>query len=266
MTSSEQEAGDVARRTKGRSPSYPGVALRTAVERARIVYDKEGRHRAPMSAITGHWGYRSPTTGPASVTYSALRKFGLLTDEGNGRDRRGQLTTLALAILMSPDPEEVSKSLRTAALLPPIHREMWETYADNLPSDETLRYRLVVQGNFTETGYQEFIREYRDTIAFAQLSSTDEQVRENDALGSVDDSAGESKQHGDKPRNPPDHGDGSGVSGNVLSIPVPVIGGKPITVQGEFPISEAAWNQFLAVLAAMKPGLVAGDPDDGSAN
>ena len=52
------------------------------------------------------------------------------------------------------------------------------------------------------------------------------------------------------------------MSGNTLTIPVPVIGGSPVTVVGEFPITEAAWSQFMAVLAAMKPGLVASEPPD----
>ena len=53
------------------------------------------------------------------------------------------------------------------------------------------------------------------------------------------------------------------MSGNVLTIPVPIIGGKPVTVEGEFPISEAAWTQFMAVLNAMKPGLVRDSEPDG---
>ena len=50
------------------------------------------------------------------------------------------------------------------------------------------------------------------------------------------------------------------MNGNVLTIPVPIIGGSPVMVEGEFPISEAAWSQFIAVLEAMKPGLV--KPED----
>ena len=50
------------------------------------------------------------------------------------------------------------------------------------------------------------------------------------------------------------------MSGQTYTIPVPIIGGKPVMIEGEFPISEAAWAQFLAVLAAMKPGLVR-DPE-----
>jgi len=33
-----------------------------------------------------------------------------------------------------------------------------------------------------------------------------------------------------------------------------------ITVEGEFPITERDWSQFMTVLGAMKPGLVRDDP------
>jgi hypothetical protein len=33
-------------------------------------------------------------------------------------------------------------------------------------------------------------------------------------------------------------------------------------VEGNFPITERDWNQLIAVLNAMKPGLVAAAPDD----
>jgi transposase-like protein len=46
------------------------------------------------------------------------------------------------------------------------------------------------------------------------------------------------------------------MSENTLSIPVPIIGGEAVIVEGQFPITEAAWAQFMAVLNAMKPGLV----------
>ena len=40
-----------------------------------------------------------------------------------------------------------------------------------------------------------------------------------------------------------------------------IIGGSPVTVEGVFPITPAAWDQFIAVLNAMKPGLVASADD-----
>jgi len=45
-------------------------------------------------------------------------------------------------------------------------------------------------------------------------------------------------------------------AGSVRTFPIPLVGGATVVVQGEFPITEQDWLQFLAVLHAMKPGLV----------
>jgi hypothetical protein len=50
----------------------------------------------------------------------------------------------------------------------------------------------------------------------------------------------------------------------VLTYAVPVAAGTDVTIEGNFPLSEAEWTQFLAVLAAMKPGLVGQRPDAGA--
>jgi hypothetical protein len=247
------------RATKGRSPSYPGISLKVAIDRAKTVYERERRNPAPISAITAGWGYKSHTTGPASVTYAALLKFGLLADEGNGANRVGQLTDSAIDIIMKPDP---TQEIQRAALTPPIHREVWEKYGNDLPSDETLRYWLVRERSFTETGWQDFIRQYRETMAFAKppVPAT---LDEGDGTH-----AEEGTEHAELPDDQDRHdkrehnGKRNRVSGDVMTLAVPIIGGAAVTVEGQFPISEAAWSQFLAVLNAMKPGLVSDAPAD----
>jgi len=254
-------ADEPRRKTRGRSPSYPGIALDVAIERAATVYKREGRNAAPMSAITANWGYKSPDSGPASVTYAALKKFGLLEEEGSGSARMGKLTRLALDILMHPEPQQ---QIREAALRPPIHQELWAEYGPDLPSDATLRHRLVAMRGFTERGFEEFIDEYRRTIAFAGL---DEDESSGRSMSSV---AGHGTDHQvteqfaqqeiraePSTRSPLPH-----ASDRVLRIPIPLIGGSPVIVEGEFPISESAWVQLLAVLNAMKPGLVEPDVED----
>jgi hypothetical protein len=42
----------------------------------------------------------------------------------------------------------------------------------------------------------------------------------------------------------------------VLTYAVPIALGTDVTIEGRFPMSETEWNQFMAVLAAMKPALV----------
>src|SRR5689334_3352156 len=99
------QAEEVAKRKKGRSPSYPGIGLQEAIERARIIYRAENRHSAAIDTILSHWGYRSGS-GLGLVVLAALIKFGLLADEGSGKGRHARLTEDALKIIQ--DEREVS--------------------------------------------------------------------------------------------------------------------------------------------------------------
>jgi hypothetical protein len=249
---------EVPKKRKGRSPSYPGINLEAAIARAKALYEVEHQHAVPMATITKHWGYKTPLTGPASVNYAALRKFGLLQDEGTGPSRMGRLTELALDIVLNPDPHQRLQAIRRAALTPPIHAELWDQFKaqGGPPSDDAMRYDLVRNRGFTETGAAEFIQEFRDTVAFAQLADAvtiASEEEEPNGEAEIDAETDLHRQRKPRPR----------LSGaDVLSIPVPIAGRSPILVEGEFPVSEADWVQFIAVLNAMKPGLVA-DPGSG---
>ena len=260
MSEDAAPANSSTKGRKGRSPSYPALALDVAVARAQQLYDAERRNAAPISGIQVLWGFKA-NTGPANLAVAALKKYGLITDSGSGTQRVAQLSQLGYEVLHNPDPEARQAAIRKAALNPPIHQAVWERYAqDGLPSDATLRYELVSNRAFTETGATEFISQFRKTVAYANLAggasmdSIDDDPADEDE-GGGDEAAGEAEQvlhQRARRRKSP------GAEQGVLSIPVPVIGGKPVTIEGQFPISEAAWDQFLAVLQAMKPGLVAG--------
>lgn len=245
---------------KGRSPSYPSIPLDAAVKRAAALYEVEGRNSAPVKAIQQHWGYK-PNTGPANLTIAALKKYGLLSDSGSGANRMAKLTDLGFEVVRNPDPFARDKALRHAALMPPVHRAVWEQYRESgLPSDATLRYELIQNRAFTETGATEFIAQFRKTVAFANLDST-ATVDSSDVADDSDDEQWRGDDHGREDPPARRRRDDRGKAG-MLSIPVPVIGGKPVTIEGQFPITEAAWDQFLAVLQAMKPGLVSRDDDE----
>src|SRR5262249_30051431 len=105
------------------------------------------------------------------ISLAALKKYGLLVDDGKGTARRASLTDLAVDILKNPDPRVRDEALQRAALNPSIHRELWEKYG-NAPrpmSDANLRWILTRERGFTETGAAEFIPVYKDTVSFAKL-------------------------------------------------------------------------------------------------
>ena len=163
-----------------RSPSYPGISLEEALARARVLYGKEKEYAAPIDTILDHWEYK-PKSGPGLVCLAALKKFGLLTDEGSGSDRQGKLTGFALDIILDDreDGKEREKRIREAGLLPEIHKQLLEKYNGELPSDQTLRYHLMRNKGFTENGAIEFIREFKQTIKFAKLDEYDNISRYN---------------------------------------------------------------------------------------
>lgn len=243
-----------ARRSMGRSPSFPAINLETAIRRARELYERERQHPTPVEKIVQYWGYKG-MTGPASLSLAALKKFGLMADEGKGAERRGRLTHLAVDVIANPDSQARSAAIKQAALTPSAHRELWERYAHSLPSDASLQWELVRQRGFTESGAEDFIREYRQTVAFAQLEASD---RASGATANEDDDA-----HAADDDAPPPHTSALQAEPRTSSAgtryPIPIFYGKAVVIEGEFPLSEEDWSQFMAVLSAMKPALVARD-------
>lgn len=263
---SETKTPESGRPPKGRSPSYPGISLATAIERARTIYEHARQHQVPVSTITSKWGYKSPTTGPASVTYAALKKYGLVTDEGSGTERVGRLTDLAVRVLHT-NPEQ-QDAIREAALTPPIMREWWERFDNDLPPDESLHWEFVVQGPFTDSGLADFLRVYRETVEFADLAvsgavdseggrpgdqtpkdRTDGTLHDGyDDNGALRQAAAEREQRQREQRRKHDAG--------VLTIPVPMQDSDPVVVEFPGKLSEEDWEYFLTMLTAMKRGVV----------
>ena len=158
-----------------RSPAYPYLNLKTAIERARTFYDREGRNSAPITVAATHWGYEAKSSG-ATQTAAALMSFGLMQDEGTGDKRKLKLTQNALRILLDAraDSSERDSLIKQAALAPKVHHQIWTKWGTGI-SDENLRHALVFEWEppFNENAVDGFIREYRDTIAFAKLAESD---------------------------------------------------------------------------------------------
>ncbi len=256
---SEQTNGQAARRPKGRSPSYPAVHLESAIQRTRTLYDKERQHPTPVDTIVKHWGYKS-ANGPASLTLAALKKFGLVEDQGTGAARRAQVSDLAIDILVNPDQARRLAAIREAALLPVIHRDLWEKYGARLPSDDNLRWELTRSRGFTDTGANEFIPEYRATVSFAQLGSSGTVQPQDQVDGGATSDQVQAGSFPPEEKSPSTPGQKvGGVTGTQTSIPFLIKDGAPVVLAGEFPITETAWEQVMTVLAAMKPMLTRQD-------
>lgn len=179
------KASDAAKK-RLRSPAYPYSSLKIAIERAKTFYDREGRNSAPVTVAATHWGYEAKSSG-GTQTAAALMSFGLMQDEGTGNKRKLKLTQNALKILLDTrtDSSERDGLIKQAALAPKVHKQIWTKWGTGI-SDENLRHALVFEWEppFNENAVDGFIREYRDTIAFAKLSESDKVEAED---GSIED-------------------------------------------------------------------------------
>jgi hypothetical protein len=157
-----------------RSPSYPGITLEAALKLAKEFYNLEKRNTANIGVALQHWGFKPKSSG-GLVSVAALKSFGLLSDTGSGKDRKVQLTELALRIILDTRAESLERqqAIKEAALRPTIHSALWNKYGTNLPSDENLRHELIFDRKFNENSVGDFIKEYRDTIKLAKLVETD---------------------------------------------------------------------------------------------
>ena len=242
----------------GRSPSYPDLDLQEALEKAKLLWDAENRNLAPIAAIQDHWHHK-PNTGPGLRAVAALKKFGLLTDQGRGNTRQGRLTESAIKIILDEreDRTERDALIRQAALSPPIHAALWERYKGNLPSDVTLRYALQSERSFSTAGANALIKEFRSTIEFAKLEGFENMAAEE---GEADDRHGNETSPLDLRPPPPNPFDKPPVTQTTATqtriVQVPLLGDAWAAVQIPYPMSEADWDQMIATLTAMKPGIV----------
>ncbi|MEA2601601.1 MAG: hypothetical protein QOF89_2593 [Acidobacteriota bacterium] len=163
---------ETSSRRKVRSPSFPFIGLREALERARAFYEAEQRNAARPETAAAHWGY-SPKSSGGKQTTAALRAFGLL--EG---DTLVKLSGRALRILLDEreGSEDRDRLLKQAALLPPLHSRLWERYGPELPSAQTLRLSLILDEGFNENSVDDFLGEYKETLEYAKLRKEDARV------------------------------------------------------------------------------------------
>src|SRR5216683_2636418 len=81
MAVAEEATSD--KKTRHRSPAYPAVGLREAIDRVGKLYKADGKAGAPPKLAAVHIGFAT-AHGQALGILAALKKFGLVT-EVNGR-------------------------------------------------------------------------------------------------------------------------------------------------------------------------------------
>lgn len=150
-----------------RSPSYPPLSLREAVERVGMLYSSIGAHPTSREVLAKGLGY-SGISGASATTIGALNKYGLI--EGRGDEVR--VSDRAMAILHPHGPEEKLAAVRAAAMEPELFREIGERFPGRVPNDELLRNYLI-RNKFLPQAVDAAISAYKETIEFVESQSGD---------------------------------------------------------------------------------------------
>lgn len=230
---------------KTRSPNYPAFSLEEAIQRLKIIYEKQQRYPATREVLAQLMGYKG-LNGASATVVSALSKYGLL--EGHGDTLRVSELGQDLALHRTGDPE-YSAALQTAAFMPAFFQELRDQHPTGLPHDHSLRATLIKRG-FNAKAIDSAVRAYRDTMEFLN-AETGIFVAESPRSQATGESVQAQTQ----------------VVSPAMSQAMPAAGQRSValplsptewaTLQAAFPITEVLWNQMLSVLTAMKPALVA---------
>lgn len=172
MTDQAKATSTKRTKKKSRGPNYPSIGLDKAVEFAQTLYEHERRNAVPVAVALRHWGYKNAKSSTATMALAALRSYGLLDFIGKGSDRQAKLSDRALQIVLkTPNRDE---ALKEAALSPKIHKVILGRFkADGLPSDSTLRHRLIMELDFNDDAVDSFLARFRSTLALAKLTESD---------------------------------------------------------------------------------------------
>ena len=142
-----------------RSPNYPGISLADAVERIHKIHGKAHTHKVDAATMAGAAGY-SGLNGAALGVLSALKKYGLLDDQG----KTLRVSDLALTIIADPiaSPER-RVAVQKAAFSPPLFSAIRAEYPGSIPGDEIVRSYLLKKG-FAATAIGAALDSFRETM------------------------------------------------------------------------------------------------------
>jgi len=158
-------------KVKQRSPNFPVISLKQAVEKISAIYVKEQLAPAQRLAVLKHMGY-STENGASLTVLSALKKFDLINEE------RGTilLTENAknIVVITNENDERRVNALKNCALSPDIYKKLWEKYQDSsLPSNESLQQELILNYGFNNKVVNSFIANFRETLDYAKIKTGD---------------------------------------------------------------------------------------------
>lgn len=151
---------------KARSPQYPAIGLKEAVEKIAAIYGKDYQNHIPRAVAAKHMGYDT-LHGKALSVLSALLKYGLL----DGRGDESHVSDLAVTIIAHPTgSRERVEALKQAASNPELFAELDNRFNNGKGSDTAIRSYLLTQ-KFLPIAADVVVRSYRETKQLVEAES-----------------------------------------------------------------------------------------------
>lgn len=165
---------DENKKLRHRSPAYPAVGLKGALDILRKFYNAQKRAAVHLDAAYESLGYEKGSSSGARVI-AALIAFGLMIDEGSGLLRKVKISEAGYRILILDETDgKWKQEVRVAALKPKLYSDLVNHWPSGLPSDSAIRQHLLLELKFNENSVKDVISGFRSTYDFALLGSSDE--------------------------------------------------------------------------------------------
>jgi effector-binding domain-containing protein len=159
------------------------LSLEEAIQKIKILWEKDRNKTIPIEVAYSHLGYKT-IGGYASRVIAAMKKYGLIYEKQNDIILTEEAIDLALH---EPSDDIYIETIKKLALKPTIYGILFNEYNGNLPSDATLKIKLIKEPyEFNPDKVSGFISDFRKTIEFAKLDRSettgDENTMENETM------------------------------------------------------------------------------------
>lgn len=233
---------DEGKAKKDRSPSYPFISLRKALDRAQALFDAHRKEPTRLSVLAQTWNY-SPSSSGLQQTAAAMKQFGLLEEVGTGADRKVQISDLARRILSDLRPGVKEQAITEAAQRPRLIAEYLPKWLPERPSDAHCVSELVFDRGFNQPAAKSFLRVFDETVSYAGLKQVDKDAPVDPASDAVEvdgeEEPGADKDRGWKPLVPTPALRNAGAvplserlqvvtTGNQLTISAALVSGREV--------------------------------------
>ena len=175
----------LAKAPKERSPAYPAISLKVAIDRLERFDNKFKRHAAPFRHVGTAWGFTAGSS-QSNTIMAALKSYGLIQYEGSGNNRKVTISEEGRTYLRAQQDEIKKGVIRRAALKPKAIAMFWPMWGVDRPIDDICLDELILKHSYNSRAAPVFLRVYDETIAYAGLTDSDKNTAEVDQIPDED--------------------------------------------------------------------------------